>query len=82
VTVNTIGSTADSTSVLYHVEVEGRLEPEWAAWFGAERIEAAAGRTGIYVRVADQAQLHGVLRRVHDLHLHLIRLDRIDDAGP
>lgn len=62
----------------YRLELEGELAPEWVDWFGAHGISTAAGRTVLELAVSDQAALHGVLRRVHDLHLPLVSLHRID----
>lgn len=63
----------------YRMELEGELPREWAAWFGADSVTAADGATVIELDVTDQAALHGVLRRVHDLHLRLISLTRVND---
>jgi hypothetical protein len=64
----------------YRMEVEGEIGPEWADWFGADALLAADGRTSIELRVVDQAQLHGVLRRVHGLHLQVVSLTRIEEG--
>jgi hypothetical protein len=69
-----------TTPVRYRAEVEGEIPPEWAAWFGAEALDTSEGRTRMELRVADQSQLHGVLRRIHDLHLQMVRLERLDPA--
>jgi hypothetical protein len=60
----------------YHLVVEGELGPEWREWFAAERVQVHGGTTLIELRIRDQAELHGVLRRVHDLHLRLVSLTR------
>jgi hypothetical protein len=65
----------------YHLVVEGELGPEWREWFAAERVEVDDGTTLIELRIRDQAELHGVLRRVHDLHLRLVSLTR-DTPSP
>lgn len=62
----------------YRLELEGELPAEWAAWFGARSIVTVAGRTQLEISVTDQAALHGVLRRVHDLHLQLVSLARLE----
>ncbi|HSJ15783.1 MAG TPA: hypothetical protein VK939_15360 [Longimicrobiales bacterium] len=61
----------------YRLELEGEIAQEWAGWFDADHIESAGGRAVVDVTVADQAALHGVLRRVHDLHLRLVSLTLI-----
>lgn len=62
--------------VRYRLELDGELDEEWTAWFEAEQLQTQDGRTIIDVRVPDQAALHGLLRRVHDLHLRLHSLTR------
>jgi hypothetical protein len=74
-----VGSAAEP-QLRYRMEVEGEIGPEWVGWFGADALLAANGRTSIELRVVDQAQLHGVLRRVHNLHLQVISLTRQDPS--
>ncbi len=69
---------AQERPIRFHLEVAGELDQKWAAWFQADTMAAEAGRTVVELRVADEAELHGLLRRVHDLHLRLISLTRID----
>jgi hypothetical protein len=77
VTGPTDGSGAQPTRAVYRLEVEGRVGPEWAAWFGAATVEAVNGTSVLQLVVADQSELHGLLRRVHDLHLPLVSLSRV-----
>ena len=67
---------------LYRLEVEGELGEDWAAWFEVERLHVVGGRTVLDVAVADQAQLHALLRRIHDLHLTLLSLTRASHDAP
>jgi hypothetical protein len=69
----------DPAALRYRLELEGELSGEWAAWFGDAEVRCHEGRTVLELTVPDQAALHGVLRRVHDLHLRLVALNRIDD---
>lgn len=64
-------------TVLYRLEVAGRVSPSWVAWFEADTITPAGDTTYLEVRVADQAELYGRLRRIHDLNLPLISLRRL-----
>lgn len=64
----------------YRLELDGEIADEWADWFGAVEIKSAGGSTVLEVTVTDQAALHGVLRRVHDLHLRLISLTQIEST--
>ena len=40
------------------------------------------GTTVIHGPIVDQAALHGILRRIHDLHLKLVSVARIDLPEP
>jgi hypothetical protein len=64
-------------TVNYEIRVEGVLDPRWSSWFDGLRItNEPGGVTVIAGAVVDQAALHGLLVRIHDLGLPLISLDR------
>jgi hypothetical protein len=66
----------------YHIRIEGELGQEWADWFGAIAIAREGdGVTLLTCAVADQAALHGLLRKLRDLGLPLLSVNRIDDQG-
>lgn len=60
---------------VYQIKVKGQLSANWSAWFDgmtiAQDITSATLITG---PVADQAALHGLLRKVRDLGLTLLAL--------
>jgi hypothetical protein len=60
------------TRGMYRLELEGRLDASWTDWFDGVLVETADDRTVLLVGPMDQAQLYGVLRRIHDLHLRLL----------
>lgn len=64
----------DRDRLLYRLVVADRLGESWLEWFGADAVEPGVGETVIWVRVADQAELFGRLRRIQDLNLRLLRL--------
>jgi hypothetical protein len=65
----------------YQVRIEGELGPKWADWFsGAAISREADGVTLLTCAVADQAALHGLLRKLRDLGLPLLSINRIDDC--
>ncbi len=72
---------ADAGSIGYRLVVDGEIGEEWGSWFGECVLQSEGGRTILQVTVADQAALHGVLRRIHDLHLRLVSLTRVGN-GP
>ena len=55
----------------YEIRVQGRLDERWSAWFDGMEVVTADGCTLIRGRV-DQAALHGLIQRVHDLGLPLL----------
>ena len=63
----------------YEIRLQGRLDARWAAWFdGLSLRHESDGTTVIRGAVADQAALHGLLKRVGDLGLRLISVTQID----
>ncbi len=67
---------------VYEIRVEGRLGPEWSAWFGGMAIEGRpGGGTLIAGALADQAALHGILARIRDLGLPLVSVRRLESAS-
>ena len=69
---------------VYTIRVKGHLDQSWSAWFDGMTItNKANGDTVISGPVADQAALHSLLVKVHNLNLTLISVLRIEtDAKP
>ena len=66
---------APSREMNYQIRLRGHLAPRWASWFEGMAIELQDnGDTVLAGPVADQAALHGLLRKVRDLGLPLISL--------
>ncbi|WP_181783132.1 hypothetical protein [Pseudonocardia pini] len=63
---------------LYEIRLAGRLDPRWTAWFDGMTLTAGGDSTTLHGVLADQAALHGVLRRIRDLGLPLVALRRLD----
>jgi hypothetical protein len=61
----------------YRLAIDGRLDASWAGWFDSVAFRNEGDQTVFEVEVIDQAQLHAVLRRVHDLHLRLVSVTRL-----
>lgn len=62
----------------YEIRVEGHLDARWAAWFGALDLTTGDdGTTTIHGPVVDQAALHGLLRKVRDLGVPLLSVERV-----
>lgn len=65
----------------YEIRLVGHLDDCWADWFdGLTIIREGNGDTLLTGPVADQAALHGVLKKVRDLGMPLISVARNTDA--
>ena len=63
----------------YEIRLRGHLDARWAAWFdGMVLTREGDGTTRLRGPVADQAALHGLLRRVRDLGLPLLSVTRLE----
>jgi hypothetical protein len=64
--------------MVYQIRIEGHLGPRWTEWFGGLVItQEDNGETLLTGPVADQAALHGLLRKVRDLGMPLISAIRV-----
>jgi wyosine [tRNA(Phe)-imidazoG37] synthetase (radical SAM superfamily) len=62
----------------YAIRVKGHLDDHWQDWFdGLRIIPEENGDTLLTCRVVDQAALHGLLRKVRDLGLELLAVNRV-----
>ena len=68
--------------MVYEIRVKGHLDQRWSAWFdGMTVTNKANGDTVISGPVADQAALHSLLVKVHNLNLTLISVLRIEGSA-
>ena len=67
-----------SPARMYKVAVEGTLKGVPVSWFETLSISQEPGCTIITGVMRDQTELHGLLRRIHDLHLTLRSVETID----
>jgi hypothetical protein len=64
--------------VVYQIRIKGHLGRQWTDWFeGLTITQEGNGETILTGLVADQATLHGVLRKVRDLGTPLISVTRV-----
>jgi len=67
----------------YEIRLQGHLDQRWADRFDGLRITLQpSGDTLLTGPVADQAALHGLLRRIRDLGLPLLSVIRADNDHP
>jgi len=64
--------------LIYQIRIEGYLEDQWADSFGGMSISLEEnGDTLLTGTVIDQAMLYGLLKKVRDLGLSLISVNRV-----
>lgn len=65
--------------MVYQIRLEGLLDDQWVDWFsGLTIIQEENGDTLLTGPVADQAALFGLLKKVRDLGLPLVSLNRVE----
>jgi hypothetical protein len=75
-----VTSFPSSSPQAYEIRVSGHLDARWASRFdGMLLTPGDDGTTAIRGVLADQAALHGILRRVRDAGLPLISITPLDD---
>ena len=64
---------------LHEIRIKGHLDDRWAEWFdGLTITREDNGDTLLTGLVVDQAALHGLLRKVRDLGMELLSVNRIE----
>ena len=68
-----------SQPMVYQIRIKGHLGPQWADWFEGLTITLEDnGDTLLTGSVIDQAALHGLLKKVRDLGMPLLSVNRIE----
>ena len=72
------GETAD-----YHITIQGHLDESWSGRLGGMQIKTGSRGekdtvTELSGRVADQAQLIGVLNSLYELHLPILSVEVVN----
>ena len=65
--------------MIYQIRIKGHLSQQWASWFEALTITLEEdGNTLLTGPVVDQAALHGLLKKVRDLGIPLLSVNRVN----
>lgn len=77
---NKLESEADSGQpMIYQMRVKGHLGSDWTDWFeGLTITREDNGNTLLTGPVIDQAALHGLLKKVRDLGMPLVSVNRVE----
>ena len=69
--------------MVYQIRIEGHLDDQWTDWFSGMTITREEnGDTLLTGPVADQAALFGLLKKIRDLGLPLVSLNRVEPGKP
>ena len=64
--------------LVYQIRIKGHLGRQWTDWFGGLTITLEDnGETLLTGAVVDQAALHGLLRKVRDVAMPLLSVNRV-----
>ena len=71
--------TQNSNAKVYEIRLKGHLETRWVRWFDGLAITLDEnGNTLLSGPVADQAALHGILKKVRDVGLPLLSVNSVE----
>lgn len=63
---------------VYQIRLKGHLNDQWTDWFGGLTVTLEeSGDTLLSGPVADQAALHGLLKKVRDLGMPLLSVTQV-----
>lgn len=67
-----------SQSLVYQIRIEGHLDDQWRDWCPGLAITLEEnGNTLLTVPIVDQAALFGLLKKVRDLGIPLVSINRL-----
>jgi hypothetical protein len=71
-----------SQPMVYQIRIKGHLSRQWTDWFEGLTITLEKdGNTLLTGTVIDQAALHGLLKKVRDLGMPLLSVNRVNPIG-
>jgi hypothetical protein len=79
---NPTPETDPGAPLIYEIRVQGHLGRQWTDWFGGLSVTLEDnGETRLTGAVVDQAALYGLLKKVRDLGLPLLAVNRVGPPG-
>lgn len=67
----------------YQIRIEGHLDDQWTYWFSGMAIALEDdGNTLLTGSISDQVALFGLLKRIRDLGIPLVSLNRVEPGEP
>lgn len=67
--------------IVYQIRIAGHLNPRWTNWFGDMSITLLEeGDTLLTGPIPDQAALYGLLRKVRNLGMSLVSVNRVEET--
>jgi hypothetical protein len=79
---NKLNPKTESQPVVYQIRIKGHLGCQWTDWFGGLTVTLEEdGDTLLTGLVSDQAALFGLLKKVRDLGMPLLSVNRVE-SGP
>ena len=74
-----MNDTQNSNAKVYEICLNGHLDARWVKWFDGLAITLDEnGNTLLSGLVADQAALHGILKKVRDVGLPLLSVNSVE----
>ena len=71
--------TQNSNAKVFEIRLKGYLEARWELWFDGLTVTLEEnGNTLLSGPLADQAALHGILKKVRDLGLILLSVNSVE----
>ena len=72
---------SDAKSMIYQIRIKGHLDQQWEDWFEGLTITLKEnGDTLLTGPVVDQAALHGLMKKVRDLGMPLLSVNRVESG--